>query len=451
MLEFNRRYVLIPVILGVIFVTSAFLITEARRAQVMDTATHIQRSQERIRLLVEIQSLITDAETGERGYMLTGDSSYLAPYEQAKQQIALYLDQLRNAYAGGNAEMLKKSDQLVGFVGAKFAELDAAVALYETNAKGALALVKTNVGQQVMDSLRTLITEMRQTERESVLAETGTWQRTHIINRNIAAAGTLLNIILILLAGHLASAEIRRRTTIAMDLEKQVAERTRELSALSSHLQRVSEVEKSALARELHDELGGLLVAIKMDLSQLQRGLDLSKPETRTRWDRIQEALTAGVDLKRRVVEQLRPTLLDNMGLIAALRWQLEETCKQANLLLNEQLPEEEPAITNDAAIAIFRVAQEALTNVVKHAQATAVRALLEISDEALSLTIEDNGVGLPPERWTVVGSHGLSSMRHRLRSLGGELKIEAVEPSGTRLRIVAPIAQISTFAEHAP
>lgn len=451
MLEFNRRYVLIPVILGVAFVTSAFLITEVRRAQVMDAAVNIQRSQERIRLLVEVQSLITDAETGERGYMLTGDDSYLSPYDQAKKQIAVYLEQLRSVYAGGDADMAKKADKLMGLVGAKFAELDATIALYQTSAKGALAVVKTNVGQQVMDSLRTLINDMRKAERESVLVETGAWQRNHIVNRNIAAAGTLLNVILILLAGHLVSAEIRRRTTLVLDLEKQVAERTRELSALSSHLQRVSEVEKSALARELHDELGGLLVAVKMDLAQLQRGLDLSKPEIGARWDRIQGALTAGVDLKRRVVEQLRPTLLDNMGLVAALRWQLEETCKQANLLLNEKLPEEEPAITNDAAIAIFRVAQEALTNIVKHARASAVHVVLEVDDKALCLIIEDNGIGLPPERWSIAGSHGLSSMRHRLRSLGGEFKIEAVDPAGTRLRVTAPMAQISTFAEHAP
>jgi signal transduction histidine kinase len=347
--------------------------------------------------------------------------------------------------------MRKKSDRMMELVGAKFAELDATIAVYETSAKGALAVVKTNVGQQVMDSLRSLISEMRQAEREAVLAETSTWERNHIVNRNIAAAGTVLNIILILLAGHLASAEIRRRTSIAQDLEKQVAERTRELSALSSHLQRVIEVEKSALARELHDELGGLLVAVKMDLSQLQRGMDLSKPEVRTRWDRIQEALNAGVDLKRRVVEQLRPTLLDNMGLVAALRWQLEESCKQANLLLNEQLPEEEPSITNDAAIAIFRVTQEALTNIAKHARATAVRASLQIDAKQLTLIIEDNGIGLPPARWSVPGSHGLASMRHRLRSLGGELKIERVEPSGTRLRVEVPMVKISTFAEHAP
>lgn len=451
MLEFNRRYVLVPVLLGVIFVTTAFLIIETRRARVVDTASHIQSAQERIRLLVDIQSFIADAETAQRGYLLTADESYLEPYRRAKDDMPAYLEQVRMAYAGTQGELAKQSGKLIELVSAKFAEMDATVAVYGTTAKGALAVVKTNFGLELMESLRALTADMRRIERESVIAETDAWRRNHVVNRNIAAAGAALNIVLILLAGHLASAEIRRRTTIAQELESQVGERTRELSALSSHLQQVSEVEKSALARELHDELGGLLVAIKMDLAQLQRQLDISRPEVRARWDRIQAALSSGVDLKRRVVEQLRPTLLDNMGLAAALRWQCTETCRQANLALEERFPEDEPEITDDAAIAFFRVAQEALTNIVKHARATSVRAGLQVDAQHLELTIEDDGAGIPPERMSVTGSHGLTSMRHRIRSLGGELHLTAVQPRGTRLRVSVPMARISTFAEHAP
>lgn len=451
MIEFNSRYVLVPVILAVTLVTSAFLITEVRREQVMDTAALIQDSQERIRLLIEIQSLISDGEAGQRGYMLTGDPTYLQPYNAAKQRMGAYLDQLRRVYRDSSEADAKNADKLIELIGAKFAEVDATVAMYEKSAKGALAVVKTNVGQQVMDALRELTATMRQAERDAVTAQTDAWRRNHMVNRYMSAAGAVLNIVLILLAGHLASNAIRRRTTIAAELESQVEKRTQELSALSSHLQKVVEVEKSSLARELHDELGGLLVAIKMDLAQLRKNMDLSQPELQTRWNRIQAALSAGVDLKRRVVEQLRPTLLDNMGLVAALRWQFAESCRQANLLLIEKFPVDEPDIGNDAAIAIFRIAQEALLNIVKHARARTVHAALEISTQNLLLTIEDDGIGLPPERRAAIGAHGLAGMRHRLRSFGGELRIESVEPSGTRLHVLLPLARISTFAQHAP
>ena len=119
-----------------------------------------------------------------------------------------------------------------------------------------------------------------------------------------------------------------------LELEQQVESRTRELTALSTHLQGVSEQEKSALSRELHDELGGLLVAARMDLSWLQQRLATSDPGIEQRFKRIHESLSAGVDLKRRVVEELRPTLLDNMGLFTALRWQFKETCRRTGLAL---------------------------------------------------------------------------------------------------------------------
>jgi len=185
----------------------------------------------------------------------------------------------------------------------------------------------------------------------------------------------------------------------------------------------------------------------------LARGLrlDLNDPTIKPRWERIQAAISAGVDLKRRVTEQLRPTLLDNMGLIAALRWQVREAARQANLGLVDSFPESELSVSNDAAIAIFRAVQEAVTNVVKHAQATALRVICKADEETFAITVEDNGIGLPPNRLAATGSHGLSSIRHRVRSLYGELVIQPAEPSGTRLHISIPMSRISSYAEHAP
>ncbi len=155
-----------------------------------------------------------------------------------------------------------------------------------------------------------------------------------------------------LLAIRLVYNDMRRRARQAIDLrdqklelEQQVDSRTRELAALSTHLQGVSEQEKAALSRELHDELGGLLVAARMDLSWLQQRLPTTDPGIEQRFKRIHDSLSAGVDLKRRVVEELRPTLLDNMGLFAALRWQFKETCRRTGLRCTETIPETEMQI----------------------------------------------------------------------------------------------------------
>jgi protein-histidine pros-kinase len=209
-------------------------------------------------------------------------------------------------------------------------------------------------------------------------------------------------------------------------------------------LQRISEREKSALARELHDELGGLLIGIKMDLSQLKGQLNLRDASIEARWERVQSTLSAGIDLKRRVIEQLRPSLLDNMGLIAALKWQVGEICSGANLHCTESYPESEPDIVPDAAIAFFRVAQEALTNIVKHASASSVDIALRIQDHRLTLVVADDGVGIARSNLDRIGSHGIAGMRHRLRSHDGDFVLERIEPRGTRVTVSVALARIT-------
>jgi signal transduction histidine kinase len=223
---------------------------------------------------------------------------------------------------------------------------------------------------------------------------------------------------------------------------------SRELSELSTYLQRAAEAEKSALARELHDELGSLLLGIKMDLTRLRESIDLTRPEIKTRWERIQSSLSAGIDLKRRVIERLRPSLLDNLGLIAAVRWQAEEICSAAGLTLTQTYPDSEPEIVSDAAIAIFRIAQETLTNCVKHANAKEVKLNLSVTDDHLRLNIEDDGVGDVSRQWSAPEARGIAGMKHRLLPFDGVFDIQNAQPTGTRVSISLPMNKIAKGSE---
>ncbi len=243
---------------------------------------------------------------------------------------------------------------------------------------------------------------------------------------------------------------MRRRARQATDLrdqkfelEQQVDARTRELTALSTHLQGVSEQEKSALSRELHDELGGLLVAARMDLSWLQQRLPTSDPGIEQRFKRIHDSLSAGVDLKRRVVEELRPTLLDNMGLFTALRWQFKETCRRTGLRCTETIPEIELKFSPDAAIGVFRIAQEALTNILKHSEAKSADLSIVIEGDILLLRITDDGKGIPSGRLASSTTHGLASMRHRIVGLGGVCEIHSPSAGGTVVSANIPLARM--------
>jgi signal transduction histidine kinase len=237
--------------------------------------------------------------------------------------------------------------------------------------------------------------------------------------------------------------ETEQLTARQGELEQLVELRTEELSELSSHLQSVAEQEKAALSRELHDELGGLLVAARMDLSWLEERIASHDPEVRRYFERVHEALQCGVDIKRRVIESLRPTLLDNLGLVPALRWQVADACERAGLAHSERYPEEELPLSPEASIAVFRIVQEALANVLKHARATAVEVVLEVVEPWLVVRVSDDGVGVPPERLLVLRSHGLAAMRQRARSLGGYWHVQRPAGGGTQVEVRVPLARV--------
>ena len=160
----------------------------------------------------------------------------------------------------------------------------------------------------------------------------------------------------------------------------------------------------------------------------------------------------AGVDLKRRIIDELRPTLLDDIGLFAALRWQLKETCGRAGLKCIESYPDDEPKFNSEAAIALFRIAQEAFTNILKHSAATSMDITLNINAEKIVMQISDDGKGIPAGRLTAVGSHGIASMRHRVRALGGRLDIRSSSAVGTSLLAQIPVANaLLDVSEAAP
>ena len=263
-------------------------------------------------------------------------------------------------------------------------------------------------------------------------------------------AGLLVGLALAAFAIVTMSRSIRQRQEAAVQLARQhdqlkgqAAGQAAELTELYRHLQHVQEEERARLSRGLHDELGGVLLVARMDVTWLQQNPPHDLAEYRARLERIRAALDQGIDLKRRVVEELRPTLLDTMGLVAALRWQIEETCGRAGIECRERFPETEPALNRAGAITLFRVAQEALTNVIKHSRARAIDMALDFTDLNVVLTIADDGVGSTAEALSRPKAHGVAGMRHRVHVLGGRLDIRTAPGAGTRVRVHVPLASV--------
>lgn len=226
-------------------------------------------------------------------------------------------------------------------------------------------------------------------------------------------------------------------------------EESRQLHAnlhdLTARLQAVREEERETLARELHDSFGQQLTALQIDLMWMDRHLRGTKhADLALVCDRI----VAMVPLVERLTEQtqtictaLRPSVLYELGLVAAIEWQAEDTTKRTGLICTMSLPAADIDLDEHVALALFRIVQEALTNVVRHAQASEVKVHLHITGSELELSIQDNGCGFPPKVIAGSKSLGLLGMRERVSVLGGTLEFSNTPGKGAALRVRVPCA----------
>jgi signal transduction histidine kinase len=222
-----------------------------------------------------------------------------------------------------------------------------------------------------------------------------------------------------------------------------VAQRSRELSELSGHLIRVAEEEKARLARGLHDELGASLTAMKFDMAYVAAKLKDSAPPLANRLQRAIDTLRCTFQLKQRLVQELRPTMLDHLGLAAAVRAHCNDFTLRTGVPCVADVAED-LNIDPNASIAVYRVVQESLTNIAKYAQASNVVVILQREREGLSLRVSDDGIGISVDATNKSGSYGLVGMRERVCQLRGTFAISSPsEERGTVVEAFIPLAAV--------
>jgi signal transduction histidine kinase len=238
----------------------------------------------------------------------------------------------------------------------------------------------------------------------------------------------------------------RYQETLERDIKLRTADlhqTAAELQALTAHLQVVREDERASLARELHDEFGQNLTTMRIDLARLDRHLRIAQPVDVAR---LQERITTMARMVDRLIETtqtvcaaLRPGILNALGLNAAIEWQIEECEKRTGLRCVASLPADDIEMEPDRALALFRIVQEALTNVARHAQATRVDVSLERIEAMLMLEIRDNGQGFTPTQRLGTKALGMLGMRERAVALQGTLDIVTAPGKGTSIRVRMP------------
>jgi two-component system sensor histidine kinase UhpB len=217
-----------------------------------------------------------------------------------------------------------------------------------------------------------------------------------------------------------------------------IASNSERLHWLSQHILQAQEEERARIARELHDEAAQWLTSLLIRQRLLLRNLP---PEMRPEVEELQRMTAAALEHLRRIAMELRPAILDDLGLVEALRWQAEEFQKQTGVPITLRVQGRIERLPRQVELVLYRVAQEALTNIARHARATRVEVTLNCSTEHLELFIADDGVGFDPEavRRSRARSLGLIGMAERLALIGGTLEIDSAPGKGTRIRARVP------------
>ena len=425
-------------------------VSELTASRVREARVEAERVHEIAANIAAIREALGHAESAQRGYLLMQDRRYLEPFNEAMARAQRSFVDL-TARTQNDKVASERARALVAVATSKLDEMRLTVSNEEQGRhEQAMNLLRAGYGIQLMEDLVKQANAF-ESEQLGVLADRQAAIDRSLVQQRIGV-GLVVFINLAFLAV-LANMMLRQfqlrelhRTELeaqAALLERQVATRTEELSSLSSYLQSTTERDKSRLARDLHDELGGILTSAKIDIAWLEGHSKFADPEVLPRLKRLSETVDEAVHVKRRVVEDLRPSLLDHLGLGPALDWYVRETCGKAGLACNfKSLPDGEQ-VPPELATAIYRLVQEGLTNILKHAQATQVDITLERQRNGYRLKLADNGVGISDFRADSL-SHGIAGMRQRARALGGRFALRTAPGEGTMIESYFPLPRES-------
>jgi len=422
-------------------------------ASYQDATSSLDRLGERAAARVKLNDLVKallDAETGQRGYLLTERREYLKPYEQAQKETRDLLAWLTTYYSK-DAKTAPTMLEVAKETEAKLSELSTTIELHDRGVEnGWRELMLSDIGREKMEHVRTLGERLLEQEAAQVAIGRRSVYETLWLNRiGVSAMAALSLLALFMYLRQTATldralADEAERVSGERDrLEREVVARTKQLRELAQHLQTIREDERSRLARELHDELGALLTAAKLDVARLKSKLGASaSADAAERLAHLNESLNGGIALKRRIIEDLRPSSLSNLGLVAALEIQLREFAARSEIKVVDRL---EPVEVSPAAqLTIYRLVQEALTNCVKYAKATEVVVTLTApSGGGALVSVHDNGIGFDTDL-PRLQSHGLLGMRYRVEAEGGSMRLSSKPGEGTLIEATLPIERAS-------
>jgi signal transduction histidine kinase len=393
--------------------------------------------------IADLHRGILDAETGQRGYLLTGRREHLQPYVSALRDIDASFESLERYY-GDEQKPLDVLKQLRNLTETKVSELALTIHLREEGRlDSSKELVLTDIGREKMDAIRTLSAELMAIEALKIEAGRTRIFDTLMLSRFGMAALSAISLLALFMYLRQSFAlkkqeqEVKRVVQVERDrLEIEVIQRTAQLSELTHHLLTAREDERNRLARNLHDDLGSLLTSAKLDAARIKSRLAGRAPDALELLAHLVDTLNTGIALGRRIIEDLRPSALSNLGLVATLEILAREFAEHSGVEVHCDLESVELEAT--AELMIYRLVQEAITNITKYARASHVWVSLATRHDCVSVSVRDDGLGFDTTlRPSSV--YGLVGMRFRVEAEGGRLTLESSPGHGTLIEAKLP------------
>ena len=443
--------------------TAALLIAIASIMFSDNWIVSINRQVEVIRLvrvniatLHQLKADLFEAESAQRGYMLTKRMEYVAPFNDAlnsaranvKLSEKLVVDTSTDLNQVIELEWLKA---ITASIEAKSAEMILTIRLVQENKiEEANQVLNLDLGRVQMKKFVLQTNKLIEQQIADVDAMIKKRQSTVIYARISVIGGSLLLILLVVLV----IKQLLNELSIKSQLQQQVVkeneiyeaklfQQTKLLRSLALDYQADVERERQKLSRELHDELGSIFTATKMDIAWVIKKIKESAPDIAEKLKKTSSYVDQGIQFQRHIVQELHPAMLTTFGFWPALNSLITDAAERNNWQLTLNLPDENVKLNETISLVAYRVVQETLNNANKYAKATAVSIEIIMDAQHIKLEIQDNGVGMDL-RLEKEKTHGLAGMRHRVLAIGGHFEILSKPGEGVLTRAIIPIDFVS-------
>jgi signal transduction histidine kinase len=382
----------------------------------------------------QIVAMLVEADAAQRAYRLSGDGRHLAPYHSARERLPLFFRELREVQRRSRGE---RTD-LEGIKKLAERKLNLTREVLTAYRADDVSLLRSlnPAGVALMDEVRGAVRRRHRAWLNEIAALTRSVEETGRVSLVVVVTGAFGTAVLMAIAALQLDRNVAR-TRLALGNAEKAEKRYK---ALAQRLQRVREEESGQLARRVHDELGQALTAVRFDLCSFGRKIERVDPALHAQLRKTIDLTDEAVKIVRHIAVELRPAVLDQLGLPTALEWLGLGFQKRYGIRVRMNTAEQTVGGERDQHLALFRIAQEALTNVARHAHASRVSMALRPAQDGLEMEVCDNGVGIPHELLERPRSVGLLSMHERAELAGGRCEILSGRGEGTTVRVTLPV-----------